>query len=74
MKGKGQAKTAVRFEFVTELHLAPKTRKQAYFCYMHIDKFANQPEGGNKVAIKGHKKGANETMNINVRYLRGEKT
>ena len=38
MKGKGQAKTAVRFEFVTELHLAPETRKQAYFCYMHIDK------------------------------------
>ena len=26
------------------------------------------------MAIKGHKKGANETMNINVRYLRGEKT
>ena len=24
--------------YVTELHLAWKTRKQAYYCYMYIDK------------------------------------
>ena len=54
------------------LRLAQKTGKQAYLCYMHIDKLCELAI--NKVAIKGHKKGANETMNINVRYLRGEKT
>ena len=46
--------------YVTELHLAWKTRKQAYYCYMYIDKLCEvarrQQQGGNKMTKKAQMK------------------
>ena len=46
--------------YVTELHLAWKTRKQAYYCYMYIDKLCKvarrRQQGGNKMTKKAQMK------------------
>ena len=46
--------------YVTELHLAWKTRIQAYYCYMYIDKLCEvarrRQQGGNKMTKKAQMK------------------